>query len=124
MEIIFIIGRILFVAIFLNSGIKHVMKVKDMGAYAKSMGVPAAEFLTILTGIMLFVGGILVLFDYEMFYGALLIVLFLVPTAILMHPYWKVQDPMMKGIQQAQFLKNISLAGAALMLMYFANGTH
>ncbi len=120
MEIIYVIGRILFAAIFVISGYTHLTKAKNMGGYAKSMGVPAAEFMTILSGIMILVGGLSVIFDFEMFYGALLIFLFLVPTAFMMHAFWKVQDPMMKATQQAMFMKNMSLAGAALMIMYFA----
>lgn len=122
MEIIFVIGRILFAAIFINSGYDHIAKAKDMSAYAKSGGLPAAGFFTILSGIMIFVGGLMIIFDFYMFYGALLIVLFLLPTAVLMHAFWKVQDAGMRAMQRAQFMKNISLAGAALMVMYFTYG--
>ncbi|MFZ1081525.1 MAG: DoxX family protein [Candidatus Kryptoniota bacterium] len=122
MEIIYVIGRILFAAIFISGGYGHITKVKAMSGYAKSMGVPAAEFMTILTGIMILVGGLSVIFDFYIFYGALLIFLFLVPTAFMMHAFWKVEDPGMKGVQQAMFMKNISLAGAALMVMYFNYG--
>jgi uncharacterized membrane protein YphA (DoxX/SURF4 family) len=122
MEVIYVIGRILFAAIFIMGGYGHLTKVKDMSGYAKSMGVPAAAFMTILTGIMILVGGIMVIFNFEIFYGALLIFLFLVPTAFMMHAFWKVEDPGMKAMQQAMFMKNISLAGAALMVMYFNYG--
>ncbi len=124
MLILYVIGRILFAAIFVLSGYRHIAKVKGMSAYAKSMGLPAAGFLTILSGIMILVGGIMVLFDVAMFWGALLILLFLVPTAFTMHAFWKVQEPGMKAVQQAQFLKNLSLAGAALMIMYYTYGLH
>jgi putative oxidoreductase len=124
MEIIFLIGRILFVALFVSSGYGHLTKVKQMGGYAKSMGVPAAEFMTIVTGIMIVVGGIMVLFNFEMFYGALLIFLFLIPTSFMMHAFWKVKDAGMKQVQQIMFMKNLSLAGAALMIMYFTYGLH
>jgi len=122
MEIIYVIGRILFAAIFISSGYNHITKLKAMGGYAKSMGVPAAEPMTVITGIMILVGGISVIFDFEIFYGALLIFLFLVPTAFMMHAFWKIQDPMMKATQQAMFMKNMSMAGAALMIMYFTYG--
>jgi len=123
MEIIFIVGRILFAAIFINSGIKHVTQAKNLGAYAKSMGIPAPEFMTVLSGIMIFVGAVSIIFDFYMFYGSLLIVLFLIPTAFTMHPFWKFEEPMTKATQEAQFMKNVALAGAALMLMYFSYGT-
>ncbi len=122
MEVIYVIGRILFAAIFIMSAYGHLTKVKDMSGYAKSMGVPAAAFMTILTGIMILVGGIMVIFNFEIFYGALLIFLFLLPTSFMMHAFWKVQDAGMKQVQQAMFMKNLSMAGAALMIMYFTYG--
>ncbi len=124
MEIIYVIGRILFAGLFISSGYGHIAKVKDMSGYAKSMGVPAAGFMTVLTGIMILVGGLMIIFNFEMFYGALLILLFLLPTSFMMHAFWKLKDPGMKQMQQIMFMKNISLAGAALMLMYFTYGLH
>lgn len=124
MEYVFLLGRAMFASLFVESGIGHLTKTKQMGAYAKSMGVPAAEFMTFVTGIMIFAGAILILFDVLMIYGAALILLFLVPTAFIMHGFWKVEDPGMKQMQQIQFMKNIALAGASLMIICFASGLH
>lgn len=121
MSILYLIGRILYAAIFISGGYGHITKSKDMSAYAKSMGVPAAELLTVVSGIMMLVGGIMVVFNFLLFYGALLILLFLLPTTLMMHAFWKVQDAMMKQTQQIMFMKNASMAGAALMIMYFAH---
>ncbi|MGO9480449.1 MAG: DoxX family protein [Candidatus Kryptoniota bacterium] len=123
MEIVYVIGRILYAAIFVSSGYGHIAKVKAMSGYAKSIGVPAAEFMTLLSGIMILVGGLSVVFNFYIFYGALLIFLFLIPTSFMMHAFWKVQDAGMKQVQQAMFMKNISMAGAALMIMFFTYGT-
>ncbi len=124
MEFVFLLGRAMFASLFIESGIGHLTKTKQMGAYAKSQGVPAAEFMTFITGLMIFAGAILVLFDVLMIYGAALIFLFLVPTAFIMHGFWRVEDPGMKRMQQVQFMKNIALAGAALMMICFAAGLH
>lgn len=114
----------MFAALFIESGIGHLTKTKQMGAYAKSNGIPAAEFMTFITGIMIFVGAIFILFDVLMLYGAILIFLFLVPTAFVMHAFWKVEDPGMKQMQHIQFMKNIALAGAALIMICFTIGLH
>ena len=122
MEIIYLIGRILFAAIFVSGGYGHLTKSKQMGSYAKSMAVPAAELMTIISGIMILVGGILVVFNFYVFYGALLIFLFLIPTSFMMHAFWKLQDAGMKQVQQIMFMKNMSMAGACLMIMYLTYG--
>jgi putative oxidoreductase len=124
MEIIYIAGRILFAAIFVSSGYSHLTKTKQLGSYAKSMGVPAAEVMTIISGAMILVGGILVILNFLTFLGALLIFFFLIPTSFMMHAFWKLQDPGMKQVQQIMFMKNMSMAGAALMIMYFTYVGH
>lgn len=48
--------------------------------------------------------------------GALLLAAFLVPTALLMHRFWGLDDPMMAQDQTAHFNKNIALTGAVLVL--------
>jgi len=54
--------------------------------------------------------------------GALLLVLFLVPVTFTMHNFWAVQDPMMALMQQAMFMKNLSMLGGALLIAYFGSG--
>jgi putative oxidoreductase len=39
-----------------------------------------------------------------------------------MHAFWAVPDPIMAGIQQAMFMKNLSMLGGALLLTYFGAG--
>lgn len=42
--------------------------------------------------------------------------MFLVPTALLMHPFWKETDASAKQLEQVQFTRDTALAGASLML--------
>ena len=39
-----------------------------------------------------------------------------------MHNFWAVTDPMMRGMQIAMFMKNVSMLGAALLIAYFGSG--
>ncbi|MFZ8872141.1 MAG: DoxX family protein, partial [Candidatus Nanopelagicaceae bacterium] len=48
--------------------------------------------------------------------GALLLAIFLVPTAFMMHNFWTIQDPQAKQGEMINFFKNLSLAGAALII--------
>jgi uncharacterized membrane protein YphA (DoxX/SURF4 family) len=54
--------------------------------------------------------------------GAWLLIAFLVPVTFTMHAFWTVSDPAMHAIQLANFMKNISLIGASLMLAYWGAG--
>jgi uncharacterized membrane protein YphA (DoxX/SURF4 family) len=53
--------------------------------------------------------------------GSLLLVGFLLPVAFYMHAFWRETDQQMKANQMAHFLKNIGLAGGALVLFYAYN---
>jgi len=63
-----------------------------------------------------------ILLGYKPKIGAWLIFLFLVPTAFLMHNFWAILDPMQSQNQMAHFMKNLSMAGAALLIAYFGSG--
>jgi putative oxidoreductase len=121
MEAIWIIGRILFSALFIMSGFGHFRNRKDMVAYAQMMKAPAPEILVPLTGLMIILGGLSVLFDFYTTIGAILLVLFLIPTAFIMHKFWEVQDPGLSANQMAHFFKNLALAGASLIIIYLDN---
>jgi putative oxidoreductase len=82
--------------------------------------VPAPKLAVGFTGLMLVAGGLSILLGYEPRWGALLLVLFLIPTAVTMHRFWGVADPMTAQNQMIHFWKNMVMAGAALMFYYFA----
>jgi putative oxidoreductase len=121
-DILVLIGRILFSILFLMSGFGHITKREAMAPYAASKGVPAPALMVPLTGLMLLVGGLSVMLGCYARLGAWLLVLFLIPTAIIMHRFWGVSDPMQAQSDRVHFMKDISLAGAALMITYFGSG--
>ena len=118
MEVVFLIGRILFAAIFINSGIAHFKNSEAMGQYADAKGAPGGANGVIATGAMILAGGISILLGLWADVGAILIVAFLVPTSYFMHDFWKAEDPQQAQTEQAQFFKNVALAGAALVILY------
>lgn len=120
MKYLLLLGRIFYSLIFLTTIMSHF----SSGAieYAKSQGVPAASFLVPASGIMACVGALSIILGYKAKWGALLIVLFLIPVTFMMHGFWKVADPMQSQMQMAMFMKNISMLGAALIIAYFGSG--
>jgi putative oxidoreductase len=116
----FVIGRVLFSAMFIMSGIQHLMNLPMMSQYAASQKVPAPKVAVAVTGLMLIAGGMSILLGVQVQLGTLLLVLFLIPTAFMMHRFWGIADPMQAAVQRAHFMKNITLAGAALLICYFA----
>jgi putative oxidoreductase len=123
MEIVLLIGRILFALIFITSGIAHFTKLEAMSGYAQYKKVPAAKLMTLLTGFIILLGGIFIAAGIYADLGALLIALFLIPTAFKMRNFWTIEDATAKQGESINFFKNISLAGAALIIFALvANG--
>ncbi len=120
MEILLLLGRIIFGGFFIMSGINHFTNVGMMSGYAGSKNVPAPALAVIGTGVLLALGGLSVLLGILPVLGLLLLILFLVPTSLLMHNFWTIQDPQARAADQINFLKNMALTGAALALMYGA----
>ncbi|GAA4441934.1 DoxX family protein [Phytohabitans houttuyneae] len=116
MDILVLIGRILFSALFIGSAVGHLTQTKAMAGYASSKGVPQAFAATLVSGLIIGAGGLMVLLGIWADLGALLLVIFLIPTALLMHPFWKESDPQGRQVEMIQFQKDIALGGAALML--------
>ncbi|MFM8621465.1 MAG: DoxX family protein [Candidatus Nanopelagicaceae bacterium] len=122
MNVVLAIGQILFALIFINSGISHLTKLDAMTGYAKYKKVPAAKLSVIVSGLMILVGGIFVALGIYADLGALLIAIFLIPTAFMMHNFWKETDPTAKMNETIGFFKDLSLAGAALIIYALVSG--
>jgi uncharacterized membrane protein YphA (DoxX/SURF4 family) len=118
MDVVDLVGRILFALLFLDNGWAHCTKRAQMVPFGRSIGAPFAEFSVPFTGVMMLVGGVLIILGVWADLGALLLVVFLPAAGYLGHPYWRDTDPMMRAAQKAQFWKNIALMGAALFFLY------
>jgi len=115
-----LIGRFLFVLIFVLSGPRHFMS--QTIAYASSQGVPLASIAVPLSGVLALAGGLSVLLGYRAKIGAWLLVLFLAAVTPLMHRFWVVTDPMMHQMQLIMFMKNVSMLGGALLISQLGAG--
>ena len=117
---LFWIGRILFAALFVMSGLNHFTQAGAMTQYAESKGLPAARFSVIGSGAVLIAGGLSILLWQYVLYGAGLLFVFLLVAAFTMHDFWAVEDEQQKQTEMTQFMKNVALAGAALIFLVLA----
>jgi len=117
-DIIVLIGRILFVVLFLYSALGHLTATDQLAGYAASKGVPFPKPAVLISGVLILLGGISVLFGIWADLGALFLVIFLLPTAYLMHGFWRDSGEARMN-EQVQFNKDLALGGASLMLFAF-----
>jgi uncharacterized membrane protein YphA (DoxX/SURF4 family) len=120
MDVIFLIGRLLFGALFISAGIAHVTDKGAMAGYAESRGVKPGRPAVLASGVVILVGAVLIILGIWIDVGAILVALFVLSTAVLMHAFWKESDAQARQLEMTQFMKDMALCGGALILLYLA----
>ena len=115
-----LVGRTLFALVFIMSGFSHFAQREAMTGYARSKGLPAAGLMVPLSGAVILAAGAMIVLGWHRFVAAILLFLFLVPTALVMHAFWKEEDPQTKQNEMIHFMKDLALAGAALFIAVYA----
>jgi uncharacterized membrane protein YphA (DoxX/SURF4 family) len=113
--IILLIGRILFVALFVSAARGHIQNhPRYVAGAGKKLPFPVLAGWPV--GVWLLVAAISVVVGIWADLGALMIAAFLIPAAVLFHPFWSETDPTARRTQEAGFYRDVSLLGAALAL--------
>jgi len=117
MNTLLLIGRIIFGGYFIYNGVNHFIGFGMMTQYAKMKGVPFPAIAQGMTGLMLLLGGLSIVFGIYPFVGIVLLVAFLVPVSLMMHNFCKLEEPQLRMADKINFMKNMALLGAVLMLL-------
>ena len=121
MDVVDIVGRVLFALVFWQNGYRQLANRAGSVAYARSFGAPYPEISVPVTGVVMLAGGTLLVLGVWPDLAVLALALFLVSAAFVAHRYWKETDFGMRAGQEAQFMKNIALAGACLVMFVYFN---
>jgi len=106
-----LVGRILLVLIFVNSGIGKIDNFTDTAQYMAKFGMSFTAFFLGGAIFLELVGSISVILGYFTRLGALLLIIFLVPTTLIFHTDFADQA------QIIQFMKNVSMLGGCFILL-------
>lgn len=117
-----LVGRVALCAIFLTSAVFN--KIPRFGETVDQMaavGIPQPKVMLVGAIVFLLVGSLFVITGYAARWGSLLLLIFLVAATYYFHPFWKFgpEDPQHQP-QMIQFMKNLAIGGALLMIL--ANG--
>ena len=120
--IVAVLGRILLCTIFLLSALGNkIPNFQAVAGYMAKEGVPAPQVMLAGAIAFLIAGSLSVILGYKARVGATLLLVFLVLATYYFHDFWTLSDPQAQQEQMIQFLKNLGLMGA--MLLIIANGT-
>ena len=112
MDVVTLIGRLLFAALFIGSGIGHFAKLEAMTGYAKYKKLPAAKFGVLISGLFFLLGGIYIAIGLWVDLGALLIAITVILAGIIFHAFWKDAVHQIVGVATAD---NVSTAVAVFI---------
>lgn len=121
MEALILIGRILFSLIFIGAGIGHLADAEGSSRYADSREAPSGGIAIRGSGVLIAAGGLGVLLGVWMDLAALGLAVYCLLTALLVHHFWT-DEPSDLPIEMAMFMKNVSMAGAGLMIFALSAG--
>jgi putative oxidoreductase len=111
-----LIGRILLILIFLDSGIGKIGNFEGTAKYMVQFGMPSINFFLIGAIFLELVGSVTILIGFFTRFGALLLLIFLVPTTLIFHTNFA------DRIQMIMFMKNVSMFGGCLILLSVGPG--
>jgi len=111
-----LIGRILLVLIFLNSGIGKIGNFEATAQFMAKFGMTNINLFLIGAIFIELAGSITIILGYFTRFGALLLFIFLVPTTLIFHTNFADQ------IQMIMFMKNVSMFGGCLVLLSVGPG--
>ena len=130
------LARFFLSAVFLASGINHVLHWSDaekmlanifcqwQGHLGFSDGLqecfasltPWTPLMLVIGTLLQIVGGLLLLLGVKEKLGALLLILFLIPATILFHAFW-LADEVDTEAQIVMFLKNLAILGGLMCVV-------
>jgi putative oxidoreductase len=108
-------ARICLALIFLKAGISHLTSFSNFFVPVIASKLPLAPLVAVATIAFLLLGSLSLLLGYKVKIGALLLIIFLIPTTLLFHPPTNPEE-------LNSFLKNLGLIGGLLMVIYAGAG--
>lgn len=77
--------------------------------------IPLTPLVLLIGTIFELIGGLSVLLGVKEKFGALLLIVFLLPTTLIMHQFWFAEGSQ-RELQMVHFLKNIAILGALILI--------
>ena len=112
-------GRVLFAVVLGVLAVGNLLEFEETVAYAASEGAPAPQLTVPVATLGLLAGAGSILLGTLPLLGALAVIGFLVGVTPVMHDFWN-QEGTDRQNEWIHFLKNVGLAGTALLFAALA----
>jgi putative oxidoreductase len=118
-----LVGRILLALIFFASAQGAISDWKGTASYMETHGMILVP-LSLAGAIALeLVGSLSIATGVKARYGALLLIIFIIPASLIFHAFWKLSDdPNTARIEMINFMKNVAIGGGLATIIARGSG--
>lgn len=109
-------GRTFLCLIFFYGSISNLLEFDQTQQFMTEKGLPIPAVLLAGNIVFQLVGAISLLLGLKVQWGAIILILFLIPTTLVFHDFWANPDEIIA------FLKNVGLIGGLLLLIQTGAG--
>jgi len=110
-KVIQLLGRVLLAGIFLISGFGKITNFQGTKEYMAHYGMPFPDCFLVGAIFLEIVGAFSILLGYKSKWGAIFLIIFLIPATIIFHANLSDQT------QMIMFMKNVSILGGLLLII-------
>lgn len=114
-------GRALLSLIFVLSAFGKLANLSGTAQYMDSAHMPLVPFFLGGAIVLELLGGVSVLLGFKARYGAMALILFLIPATLIFHNFWAFEGAQQQ-MQMINFLKNVAIMGGLLLLVAHGSG--
>jgi putative oxidoreductase len=116
-----LLGRTLLAFIFLQSGFEKALNYGKTLSVMGAHGIPEPQILLPPAIAVVFAGAIMILIGWKAHWGALLLIVFMLPATWYFHGYWAYPEALQLD-QFHHFVKNLAIIGALSMILGMGSG--
>ena len=108
-----LVGRLFLSVIFLIAGLSKFVNFESTSAYMAAKGMTMIPFFLIGGAVVEVIGSLSLIMGFKARWGALLLILFMIPTTLIFHNFWDYEGPQQQQ-EFIEFLKNLGIIGGLI----------
>ena len=120
-DLALLVARICISSLFIWAAIEKMIHWRDTVVSIEKRELPYASLGLPLVLAIQILGGLSILLGYHVQVGALILILYIIPAAILFHNFWKYEETE-RLTEKIYFMKDVAIFGSLLLLLVFGGG--
>ena len=117
-----LVGRLVLAWFFMSEALSYANQWDGTIQLMALKNIPGAPLLLALALIVMFLGGLSLVFGFQTRYGAVLLFGFTLVVSAAMHDFWRIGNAIDRAADFDIFARNMAIAGGLLLLVGMGPG--